>query len=282
MEQWKQILSDAYNLKSDVTLLGADVTGVKGSQDAPDGVFFSEFPEEDAMAYGTIFSNFVSSYRLNPKFARSGLEDDLNIQNKAVDGRFCPLELILYSSRLANGIIEQDADVFGILKRLVGNLMIGNGDIGKIAHYILGGWEWKPQIAIFIEAIGSADNSLIGMAMDYYPQIAELCIDDNTNLIKSYLKMLIDSQDVENVEFVADVVSHAVFKNDYELIEYLYNTVIKNRYWKNPEVLRRLVEAIESRNISMQLRAKMSDIRKRHIRDDEPSFVLSSPVPSGE
>ena len=38
MEQWKQILMASVN-SEEVSILDADVTGIKGTQDAPDGVF---------------------------------------------------------------------------------------------------------------------------------------------------------------------------------------------------------------------------------------------------
>ena len=50
MEQWKQILMASVDT-DEVGILDADVTGIKGIQDAPDGVFYSEFSEEEARAY---------------------------------------------------------------------------------------------------------------------------------------------------------------------------------------------------------------------------------------
>ena len=92
MEQWKQILMSSVN-SGEVSILDADVTGIKGTQDAPDGVFYSEFSEEEARAYHRIFSNFAKMYALNDKIAISGLEDDLNAQNAIVKDKFALLSL---------------------------------------------------------------------------------------------------------------------------------------------------------------------------------------------
>lgn len=266
MELWRQILNSTSS--DEVSILDTDVTGIKGSDDTPDGVFYTEFSEEEAVAYHKIFSNFVELYGINTRIAVSGLVDDLNLQNAAVVEKFCPIELILFSSRYANNIIESDPDqkVFKKLKIIVGKLL--NTDAMKIAQYILGGWEWKTQLSIFVEAIGVAAPELVDVAMEHYSHIATMCADDDKTLLKSYVNMLISTQDESFAGYFSDVTTNEVFMNDNEVIDYFCRGISKDSYWRNEDVFRQIVEEIEGRAISPILRKRISDLKRQILKDD--------------
>ncbi len=265
MEQWKQILMASVN-SEEVSILDADVTGIKGTQEAPDGVFYSEFSEEEALAYHKIFINFSKMYSINDKIAISGLEDDLNAQNAAVIDKFCPIELILFSSRCIGNIVASDTKVFKLLKKVVGKLL--NNEASKIAHYILGGWEWKTQISIFVEAIGIAAPDLVDTTMSYYPQAAALCADDDKSLLKSYINMLLATQDESFAEYFSDVVTNDIFMNDTELIGYFCNVLPRDPYWKNEVLLRQITDEIEGQAISPILRKRIAELKRQHLKDE--------------
>ncbi len=268
MEQWKQLLMASGNQTEEISILDADITGLKGLQDAPDGVFYSEFSEEEARAYHKIFANFKKMCVLNDRIAISGLKEDLTMQNAAVKGKFCPIELILFSSRCVGEIINKNEKVFKLLQTIIGKLL-NDDDVSKIAHYILGGWEWKTQIAIFIEAIGNAASDLVATAMSYYPQVAKLCADDDKSLMKSYINMLLSTQDAPFASYFSEVVTNDIFMNDAELIGYFCNVLPRDPYWKNEELLGQIVEEIEDKPISPLLRSRIAELKRRYLKDTD-------------
>lgn len=268
MELWRQILASSTN-SDEVSILDADVTGIKGTNDAPDGVFYSEFSEDEAKAYHSIFANFAKMYSINTKIAISGLEDDLNAQNAAVTEKFCPVELILFASRCAGHIITDDSKVFKLLKKTIGKLL--NKDATKIAQYILGGWEWKTQISLFVEAIGVAAPYLVDVAMQYYPQVASLCADDDKSLLKSYINMLLSTQDESFAECFSDVITNEIFMNDNEVIDYFCKTLPRDPYWKNETILEQIIDEVEGRAISPILRKRISELKRQYLRAETRS-----------
>lgn len=265
MEHWKQIL--ASSVEEDVSILDADVTGIKGISDTPDGVFYSEFTEEDAISYRKIFTNFSQMYALNDKIAISGLNDNLEMQNQAVSSRFCPVELMLYSSRCVGSIIASDEKVFKLLRKMVCKYL--SKDALKITQYILGGWEWKTQIAIFIEAIALEKPDLIKTAIAYYPQMAELCADDDKSLLKSYVNMIFITQNETYINYFPKIVVNDVFMNDTELIGYFCTSLSKNPYWKKENLLKKIIEAIENKKISPVLRRRLEELKRQRFKQED-------------
>ncbi len=260
MEQWKQILRNSSNT-DEVSIIDADVTGIKGSQIAPDGVFYTEFSEDEARAYHTIFSNFAKEYACSPNMSIARLEDMLYRQNSAVKRRFCPIELILYTSRCTGDIIANDDKVFYLLKKIIGQLF--DEDAMKIAQYILGGWEWKTQLSVFVEAIGVACPELVSTAMLYFPQLAELCADDDKALLKSYINMLVSTQDEAFADYFVDVVTNELFMADNDAIEHFFNKLNRYTYWRVEERMRAILEAIEGEDITPVLKRRISGVKRK-------------------
>ncbi|MBQ2988574.1 MAG: hypothetical protein IJD59_05675 [Clostridia bacterium] len=271
MEQWRQLLNASAG-PEEVSILDSDVTGIKGTYSAPDGVFYSEFSEEDAIAYHEIFANFAKLYELNSRIAISGLGDELYAQNNAVGDRFCPIELILFSSRCAGQIIASNTKVFRKLKIIIGKLL--NDDAPKIAQYILGGWEWKTQMSIFVEAIGNAAPELVDVAMQYYPQAALLCEDDDKGLLKSYVNMILATQDESFTEYLSEVVTNDVFMHDNEAIDYFCKAISRDPYWKSEEIAGPIIEEIEGRAISPIFRKRITDLKRQLLRDHTGAFTV--------
>lgn len=249
--------------KAPVSIMDEDVTGVKGSNDAPDTLFYSEFSEEDAEAYFEIFTRFKDSYEINTRVAIESLEYNLNQQIKAMPRNVSSIEIILFASRCIKDLIKSDTKVYKVIKNIIAKQLKSSSN--KIAWYILSGWEWKQQLSIFVEAIGEDnDDYLIKMAMRYYGDIAESCAeDDDKSVLNSYVNMLFASQNGEYLEYIADVVSHNVFMNDIALVDTFIDKCKKTAYLKTEPLFSNLLHEINSRNITPSFRTKLGYVQSR-------------------
>ena len=270
--------------KAPVSIMDDDVTGVKGSNDAPDTLFYSEFSEEDAEAFFEIFTRFKDSYDINTRVAVETLEYNLNQQIKAMPKNVSSIEIILFASRCIKDLIKSDAKVHKVIKNIVAKQLRSSSN--KIAWYILSGWEWKQQLGIFVEAIGEDnDDNLIKLAMRYYNDIAESCSDDDDkSVLNSFVNMLLATQNGEYIEYIADVVSHYVFMNDIQMVDTFIDKCKKTAYLKTEPLFSELLREINSRNLTASFRTKLGYLQSRQadIMQTSKPIVTTSELSSLE
>lgn len=68
-DDWRETLKmagDKIANAAEVSILDKEVTGVTSFSSTPDTLFYTEFNENDAEAFFTIFSNFKELYLENP------------------------------------------------------------------------------------------------------------------------------------------------------------------------------------------------------------------------
>ena len=202
MEDWRKkldLIQKKIDEESEVTIIDEEVTGVKALHYAPDNLFYSEFSEADAEAFFAIFEGFRNAYNMNKNLAIKALSDNIELQIDEMSNNVCPVEVILFASRSIKDLLSTDPKLFKEFKNLIAK-HIGVW-MQKSAWYILSGWEWKHQLAIFVEAIGeSNDATLLKLAMDYYDRIAKLCIDkEDCQVLKSYINMILATQNLSEL-----------------------------------------------------------------------------------
>lgn len=256
-------LKEVLTQRAPVSIMDEDVTGVKGSNDAPDTLFYSEFSEEDAEAFFEIFTRFKDSYNINTRVAVESLEYNLNQQIKAMPKNVSSIEIILFASRCIKDLIKSDVKVYKVIKNIVAKQLRSSSN--KIAWYILSGWEWKQQLGIFVEAIGEDnDANLIQLAMRYYDDIANSCADDDDkSVLDSYVNMLLATQNGEYIEYIADVVSHNVFMHDIQMVDTFIDKCKKTAYLKIEPLFSNLLREINSRNLTPSFRTKLGYLQSR-------------------
>ncbi len=266
MGDWKSIVQTSESV-DDVSILGEDVTGLKGTNEAPDEVFYSEFSEDEAKGYNIIFRKFMEVYKLNSRIAIGSLEDELIQQNNMITPHFCPIEVILFYSRQASNIIRNDQLVFKKLRAIIADLL-SCSDAESIVNNILRGWEWKTQISVLIEAIGMTGNNLIDIAMNHYSRIAALCVDDKI-LMKSYLNMVLATKNELFTELITDVVTNSEFMESYECVDFFCKSILRENYWKTESVLRNVLEAVAQRDISPLMHKHIGDMKRKVFKTNQ-------------
>lgn len=215
-ELWKEMLKEVNTQEADISILQENITGVKGEEDSPDNLFYSEFSEEDARAFFNIFSGYMELYEQNKEQACNCLEKNLEEQIKAMPQKICPVEILLYSSRIIKKQIRDEKNVFTLLKSIVGK-NLGHPSSFKSVEYILSGWEWAPQLCILVEAIGEKnDSELIDFAMKKYEYKADNSEND-TRLLLSYINMLLATQNDKYIHYIVDVVTNKKFMDNNDL-----------------------------------------------------------------
>lgn len=263
MEQWR-MLSAKEGISVGTGIIDESITGAERICDVPESIFYSEFSEADAKDYHDIFRDFAEIYEINPDIALQSLESNITRKNHAPESTFCPIELILYSSRYINNIIDEDARVFNKLKTIIAKLLKTASP--KIAWYILAGWDWKIQIGIFLEAIGISAPNLIDIAMEQYSRIANLCIDTDKKLLQSYTNMLLATQDKSFAPKFYTVVSNPVFMNDSSLVEHFCTAVQRNPYWKDESVAEHMLENFDDIPMLPELQKKITTMKRKLFR----------------
>lgn len=266
MEDWRKkldLIQKKIDEESEVTIIDEEVTGVKALHYAPDNLFYSEFSEADAEAFFAIFEGFRNAYNMNKNLAIKALSDNIELQIDEMSNNVCPVEVILFASRSIKDLLSTDPKLFKEFKNLIAK-HIGVW-MQKSAWYILSGWEWKHQLAIFVEAIGeSNDATLLKLAMDYYDRIAKLCIDkEDCQVLKSYINMILATQNSDYFNYLADIVSNSVFSDNAELVEYFINKCKTTDFIKREPQLSDLIWEISDRNIPSEFRIKLNYLKPK-------------------
>lgn len=272
-DDWRETLKmagDKIANAAEVSILDKEVTGVTSFSSTPDTLFYTEFNENDAEAFFTIFSNFKELYLENPAVAIQVLADNLDVQISAMPKEICPTEILLFASRTVKEQIEQDPRVFKLLKTHIVRLL--KRTPSKVIWYILCGWEWKPQLSILLEALGEYNNKeLIDFAMKYYPHIAALCgEDDDRSPLHAYLNMLVSTQNERYRIQIADVVSNPMFSRDNDSIDFFIKVCKSSNFIKTEPFLSNLLEELDNRDIPQIFRKKLLRLQPR--RDEESSL----------
>ena len=137
-EDWRETLKNLGSQiaeNAEVSILDREITGVTSSNNTPDTLFYSEFSEEDAETFFSIFTRFKDAYAENPAVAIQALTTNLDIQIGAMPPDICPTEILLFSSRIVKEQIERDSRVFKLLKNNVVKLL--RRTPSKVIWYIL-------------------------------------------------------------------------------------------------------------------------------------------------
>lgn len=266
MEDWRKkldLIQKKSNVETEVTIIDEEVTGVKALHFAPDNLFYSEFSEADAEAFFSIFEGFRNAYNMNRNIALKALLDNIELQIREMANNVCPVEVILFASRVIKDLLSTDPKLFKEFKNLIAK-QIG-AKMYKSAWYILSVWEWKSQLAVFVEAIGeSNDTALLKLAMEYYDRIAKLCIDkEDCQVLKSYVNMILATQNTYYFEYLADIVSHPVFCDNAELVEDFINKCKTTDFIRREPQLSDLIQEVNNRNIPSEFRAKLNYLRPK-------------------
>ena len=265
-EEWREKLQQmkiGMQASAEVSIIDEDITGVKGTNSAPDNLFYSEFSEEDAETFFDIFSRFGKIYEANPREAIDTLVDNIEAQIRAMPKEVCPIEVLLFASRTIKEQLSADPRVFNALKILVAKQL--RGAPTKIVWYILSGWEWKQQLSIFIEAVGETNSAeLIDLVMQYYQYIAESTEeDDDRSPLKAYLNMFLATQNSAYIPKIADVVTNPIFMKDNELLEYFVGKCKSTAFIKIEPTFSDLLFELNSREITASFRTKLKYLQPR-------------------
>lgn len=236
----------------------------------PDKLFYSEFSEEDAETFFDIYEAFRVSYQDSPKMAVGTLESNLNAQAKAMPKGVCPVDIILYASRLIGKELGSDPDVFHCVRdSVVRNL---NSAGTETLRYILGGWTWSMQISIFIEAVGRGNRpELIEAAMRYHPRIVSMCKNEQDKRpLKAYLNMFLETQNENYLSEIVEVVSDPAFAKDDKLVSYFVDDRLKkDPFFRNVSNRNDLIETLLERRLPPKFRSQIERLRYREDRNVE-------------
>lgn len=264
MNNWRELLNNKKGLSDSPSILDKAVTGVEGNSDSPMNLFYSEFSEQDCKTFYDIFEKFKMNFFQNQQNCIVILQNNLFEQIESMPKNVCPIEVLLYASNSIKYQITSNEKLFLMLKKIVSKLL-QRYDSNKVVWYILSGWEWLEPISILIEAIGDVnDDNLIKLAMNYYPTLAEYAQSvNNKRLFKSYIAMILNSQNELYTNYLIDIASNKDF-NDNELIEYFIKKIgKKNSFTSKDEIWHSIVNELKLSNITRIFKNKLTSEEKR-------------------
>lgn len=157
-------------------------------------VFCSMFEKEDAIQYENIFKTFKD----NPsnKMYLQTLESDLKYANqRMIKENKCPIEIMLYASRVVNSCFSANAKMYDYLAKEISNILSSSDFMFKfskdVIDHIITNWNWPNQIGATILGCGfyGRDRDLIESV------IKKASVKTEANYSYSICKMLVASSD---------------------------------------------------------------------------------------
>lgn len=242
-------------------ILKEEVTGAESLAAAPDGLFYTEFSEEEAKYFFGIFQAAKDSYLYSAASSIENLRYNLGQQISSSARKaelfhrpsVCPIEVVLYASRILKKEISVSGQLFYTVCAVIAE-QLSHPDAPAVVRNVLYGWDWSQQQSILIEAVGHKnDPSLIAEVLKAYPILAKRCTDNEKRedrmVLLSCVKMLVSAQSEKYFGDIANLVTDPVFVSDVELTEKFLSICRADPFLHRPaalETLRRAIGAHET------------------------------------
>jgi len=242
-----------------------NTTGAVVNEKNPDGLFYNQFTEEEAKEFFKIFQDFSDTY--NTQYIRNctdKLYDELSELLNKMDG--LGAEVMLYASRTIKGHIDGNVEVLNTLVDLTAKYLVSE----QALKYIASGWEWPTQLKIVIEACGKTGyEDYISIMMDNYRRIVGLFPDVQTDLIRSYLNMILTSQSEKSVEYLIKIVRSSAFMNNPANYKLLTKPIMNSQFMKSEENLENFKKGVLLNSLSPEFKFEFN---KRVNRESNVLF----------
>ncbi len=252
--------------------ISINTNGALSNESTPDGLFYYRFSEDEIKAFYNVFENFKSYFKTQAdKRHADRLYEELLPLMKKMEER--SVEVMLYSSRIITNIIESNKNVMNVLVELVEKFLYSN----ETVRYISAGWEWSTQIRILVEACGRINYSeYIDTLMENYTSIVKLFPDNQSEIIGSYLNMILTSQNDKSIEYLVKIIRSNAMMNNPSNYKLLKNPIFNSDFMKSENNREKVINGIMESPVPSKYRYELNKYISKKYNDTFEGYVFGT------
>ena len=263
MELWKERINSQNTTISTMH----NINGAQAINEVFDYLFYTEFSEDDVIPFFEIFDKFNQYY--DTKDTDNCIRQLDNTLSKQIQTTsVSPLEIILYASRKINKYIECNENIFNAITDILQNHIEGSY---KSVNCMAKNWEWKLQLLMLAEACGkSSDSTAISIMMESYERIVSLFEPEVDKVHRTFLRMILHSNNEDNIKYIVDIISSNSFINNPNGLKLIKNLVL-SKYSFVSSCTDEFVECLNKKNLPSFFKSKIT--KYVGINTDAPSTI---------